>query len=69
MKTLLIGAIRLYQRLVSPLLPPHCIHQPSCSQYAAEAVMKHGAVKGGCLSMWRLLRCNPLSRGGYDPVP
>jgi uncharacterized protein len=59
--------IRLYQRLVSPLLPANtCKFHPSCSEYAALAIRKHGVVKGGGLAMWRLVRCHPWSHGGID---
>ena len=61
--------LNLYKRLVSPLLPPACRYVPSCSEYAAEAVARHGVFHGAMLAVWRLLRCNPLARGGYDPVP
>jgi hypothetical protein len=60
--------LRGYKRFLSPLLPPACRFVPSCSEYAMSAVEKHGAAKGLVLAMWRLLRCHPLSRGGYDPV-
>jgi putative membrane protein insertion efficiency factor len=69
MKRALLFALRLYQRLISPLLPPACRFVPTCSQYAAEALELHGPLKGGVLAAWRLLRCHPFSRGGYDPVP
>ena len=69
MKTCVISLIKLYQTLVSPLLPPCCRFTPSCSSYALEAVARHGVVHGFFLSTLRLLRCQPLSRGGYDPVP
>ena len=68
MKQLVLGALRGYKRYLSPLLPPACRFVPSCSEYAMSAVEKHGAIKGLCLAVWRLLRCHPLSRGGYDPV-
>jgi len=68
MKTVLLQCIRLYQRLLSPMLLPACRYVPTCSQYALEAVERHGAVYGGIKSMWRLLRCHLLARGGYDPV-
>jgi putative membrane protein insertion efficiency factor len=68
MKRALLFALRLYQRLISPLLPPACRFVPTCSQYAAEALELHGPLKGGVLAAWRLLRCHPFSRGGYDPV-
>lgn len=61
--------IRAYQRLISPLLPPRCRFYPSCSSYAAEAVARYGAWRGGVLALRRLLRCHPWHPGGYDPVP
>lgn len=61
--------IRGYQRFISPLLPPSCRFEPTCSQYGYEAIAKHGLVKGGVLTVWRICRCNPFCRGGYDPVP
>lgn len=64
-----VKLIRLYQRFLSPLLPATCRFTPSCSQYAAQAIEKHGALKGCTLAAWRILRCNPLSKGGEDPVP
>jgi len=69
MKKVLLGFVRLYQWCISPVFRPHCIHQPTCSQYAFEAIEKHGAVKGAYLGFRRLLRCHPFSEGGYDPVP
>jgi putative membrane protein insertion efficiency factor len=69
MKRALLLTIRLYQRLLSPLLLPACRYVPTCSQYAHEAVELHGSAKGAMLAAWRLLRCHPLARGGYDPVP
>ncbi len=69
MKRLLTALLRGYQRLVSPLLPPACRYVPSCSQYALEAVERHGALRGGVQAAGRLLRCHPFARGGYDPVP
>ena len=71
MKYLLMGLIRLYQILLSPLVNwrgPVCKYYPSCSHYGYEAVKTHGAVKGGGMTVWRVLRCNPWSSGGYDPV-
>ncbi len=61
--------IRAYQLLVSPLVGPACRFSPSCSQYALEAIRRHGAIKGSTLAVKRLLRCNPWHAGGYDPVP
>ena len=69
MKHLLIKLIRIYQRGISPLTPPSCRFIPTCSNYAVEALQKHGAIKGSLLTIWRILRCNPLGKGGYDPVP
>jgi putative membrane protein insertion efficiency factor len=69
MKRALLLTIRLYQRLLSPLLLPACRYVPTCSEYAHQAVELHGPAKGAMLAAWRLLRCHPLSRGGYDPVP
>ena len=67
----MLGAIRFYQRNISPLSPPKCRFIPTCSQYALEAVEKYGAVKGGFLAAKRLSRCHPFYHGGkiYDPVP
>ena len=62
-------AIRLYRRLVSPLLPPACRYWPSCSAYAEEAVLTHGSIKGLALALGRLLRCHPWGGHGFDPVP
>lgn len=61
-------AIGLYRSFISPLLGPRCRFYPSCSQYALEAVRKYGAIRGSCMAVWRLLRCNPFNLGGYDPV-
>ena len=66
----LLALIRLYQNLVSPALPPNtCRYYPTCSHYGYQAVYRHGAIKGGWMAFWRVLRCNPWSPGGYDPVP
>jgi putative membrane protein insertion efficiency factor len=66
--TLLILSIRAYQRLISPALRRSCKYYPSCSQYAIDAVNRYGVARGVVLAAWRLLRCNPFSYGGYDPV-
>jgi uncharacterized protein len=68
-RALLLGALAVYRRLVSPLLPPACRFYPSCSAYAAEAVRRHGAGRGIVLTVKRLARCHPLCEGGVDPVP
>jgi uncharacterized protein len=60
--------IVLYQRLISPALPRRCKYEPSCSRYAVDAIRSYGVAKGAVLAAWRLLRCNPWSYGGYDPV-
>lgn len=65
----LISAIAFYRRAISPLTPPSCRFVPSCSEYALIAVERYGAARGGWLAMKRLLRCQPFSKGGYDPVP
>ncbi len=62
-------AVRAYQLLVSPLLPPSCRFLPSCSEYAAEAIKRHGALRGVGLTLHRLARCHPWGGSGYDPVP
>ncbi len=66
---ILLGVIRAYQYLLSPLLGSQCRFSPSCSHYAAQALHKHGAVKGSLFAGKRLLRCHPWCEGGYDPVP
>ena len=64
----LLAPIRAYQRFVSPALPRRCKYYPTCSAYAVDAIREFGAARGIILAGWRLLRCNPLSHGGYDPV-
>jgi putative membrane protein insertion efficiency factor len=66
---ILIAFIRVYQYTISPLLGPRCRYYPTCSAYAVDALREHGALRGLGLATWRLLRCNPFSNGGYDPVP
>ena len=69
MKKILIAGIRFYQRYLSPMKRTKRPYIPTCSQYGLEAIEKHGAVKGSMLALWRILRCNPFSKGGFDPVP
>ena len=61
--------LKFYKGLISPLLPASCRYVPSCSEYAAEALARHGFFRGSALAAWRVVRCNPLAHGGYDPVP
>lgn len=69
MRYVLVFLIILYQKLLSPWLPPSCRYTPSCSQYAKEALLKHGLFRGLLLAAKRLARCHPFHAGGYDPVP
>ena len=69
MKRLFLAPIALYQRLISPLFGRRCRYEPTCSAYAATALRRFGPLRGGLLAAWRLLRCNPFSHGGFDPVP
>ncbi|MBQ3046198.1 MAG: membrane protein insertion efficiency factor YidD [Clostridia bacterium] len=69
MKNFLLSAIRFYQRRISPLFPPRCRYYPTCSHYAVEAIQVHGVIRGTLLTLFRLMRCNILFPGGYDPVP
>ncbi len=68
-KNWLIALIRFYQKHISAHTAPCCRFSPTCSAYAIEALQRHGVIFGTALAVWRLLRCNPLCRGGYDPVP
>jgi hypothetical protein len=69
-RIMLLGFIRLYQMTFSKALPPDtCRFYPSCSHYGYQAIYKFGVIKGGWLAIWRVLRCNPFNRGGFDPVP
>jgi uncharacterized protein len=67
-RAIVLAPIRVYQRLVSPALPRRCKYEPTCSAYAAQAIRELGVVRGTILAAWRLVRCNPFSHGGYDPV-
>ena len=70
MKKYLIALIRFYRRYLSPLKKaPCCKYVPTCSEYAIIAIERYGALKGGALAVWRILRCNPFAKGGFDPVP
>jgi len=69
MKRPLIWLIKFYRKHISPNTPPSCKFTPTCSQYGLEAIERFGAFKGGFMTLWRILRCNPFSKGGYDPVP
>ncbi len=69
MKKLLITLIKWYRKYISPMKRTKCPYIPSCSEYGLEAIEKYGAIKGSLLAAWRILRCNPFSKGGYDPVP
>ena len=69
MRYLAIALVRLYQKFISPLTGAHCRYYPTCSHYAVTALKKHGFIKGGILSVWRIMRCNPFSNGGVDYVP
>jgi putative membrane protein insertion efficiency factor len=67
-RALVVLILRVYQRLISPALGPRCRYYPSCSEYAVQAVQQFGILRGLVLASWRLLRCNPWSGGGFDPV-
>ena len=69
MKYLLLKFVRFYKVAISPMLPPRCRYAPTCSQYAVEALQKHGACKGSMLTLRRVCRCHPFGGSGYDPVP
>jgi putative membrane protein insertion efficiency factor len=68
-KKILIALVYFYKKAISPYLPGSCRFTPTCSEYAVQAIKKHGALKGTALAVWRILRCNPFCKGGYDPVP
>ena len=67
-RELLLLPLHLYRRVISPALGPHCRYHPTCSEYALQAVREYGVIRGGLLAAWRVVRCNPWSRGGVDPV-
>ena len=69
MKRILMALVKFYRKFISPMRRPCCRFIPTCSQYALEALEKYGAIKGSWLALKRILRCNPLCKGGYDPVP
>jgi putative membrane protein insertion efficiency factor len=68
MRYLFIYLIKLYQKLISPMFPPSCRFYPTCSEYSIQAFKKYGVIKGGAKATWRVLRCNPFNKGGYDPL-
>lgn len=68
LRSIVVAPIRLYQTVISPLLPRSCKYEPTCSHYAVDAVRTEGVLRGLVLAGWRILRCNPWSHGGYDPV-
>ena len=68
-KKLFLFIIKFYRKYISPMKSTKCPYIPSCSEYGMEAIEKYGALKGGALALWRIIRCNPFSKGGYDPVP
>ena len=67
-RAIFLAPIRLYQRVISPALPARCKYHPTCSAYAVQAIQSYGILRGSVLAVWRLLRCNPWSHGGLDPV-
>jgi len=69
MKIILMGIIKIYQKVISPLTPPSCRFYPTCSHYGIEAIDKHGALKGSWLAVRRISKCHPFHEGGFDPVP
>jgi len=68
MRHVLVALVRMYQKFVSPWTPAMCRFSPTCSEYAAQAILKHGPVRGTGMAVWRLCRCHPFHPGGYDPV-
>ena len=68
MRAILLSLLKVYKAVISPWLPPSCRFVPTCSEYAREAIERHGALRGSGMAVWRLLRCQPFCAGGYDPV-
>jgi uncharacterized protein len=68
-RSLAVTLLQAYKWAISPMFPPSCRYTPTCSEYAAEAIDRYGIVRGSAMAVWRLLRCHPFVRGGYDPVP
>lgn len=68
MRNAFIYLIKFYQKVISPMFPPSCRFYPSCSNYAIDSFNKYGVLKGGAKAIWRILRCNPFNKGGYDPA-
>lgn len=68
MRRVFILLIRGYKKLISPMLPQSCRFYPTCSEYSIQALEEYGVIKGGAKSIWRILRCNPFNKGGYDPI-
>ena len=68
-RVILLALLRAYKLAISPMLLPACRYVPTCSDYAAEAIERYGAVRGSLMALWRLLRCHPFVKGGFDPVP
>ncbi len=68
MRIVFIKLVRIYQKFISPMFPPSCRFYPTCSEYAVQSLEKHGALIGGAKAIWRILRCNPFNKGGFDPV-
>jgi len=68
MRKIFVFLIKTYQRAISPMFPPSCRFYPTCSEYSVQAITKYGVLKGSAKSVWRILRCNPFNKGGYDPV-
>lgn len=69
MRGIFIQLVKIYQRYISPMFSPSCRYQPTCSTYMIQALERHGTIKGGIMGISRILRCHPLVKGGYDPVP